>query len=88
MPSKLGLTLQMPRGNIETIYPRAFVLAGIRGYIENKKYKSAYLVCRAQMVDMNILYDYMPEQFLDNIPLFLDQVKRVEFIDEFLSRLR
>lgn len=40
------------------------------------------------MVDMNILYDYMPEQFLDNIPLFLDQVKRVEFIDEFLSRLR
>ncbi|EFQ98733.1 elongator complex protein 1 [Nannizzia gypsea CBS 118893] len=88
MPSKLGLTLQMPRGNIETIYPRAFVLAGIRGYIENKKYKSAYLVCRSQMVDMNILYDYMPEQFLDNIPLFLDQVKRVEFIDEFLSRLK
>ncbi|KAM5455745.1 putative elongator complex protein 1 [Microsporum audouinii] len=88
MPSKLCLTLQMPRGNIETIYPRAFVLAGIRGYIENKKYKSAYLVCRSQMVDMNILYDYMPEQFLENIPLFLDQVKKVEFIDEFLSRLK
>ncbi|KAK2875378.1 hypothetical protein FQN49_001649 [Arthroderma sp. PD_2] len=88
MPSKFGLTLQMPRGNIETIYPRAFVLAGIRGYIENKKYKSAYLVCRSQMVDMNILHDYMPGQFLDNIPLFLDQVKKVEFIDEFLSRLK
>ncbi|KAF3491898.1 elongator complex protein 1 [Arthroderma uncinatum] len=88
MPSKFGLTLQMPRGNIETIYPRAFVLAGIRGYIENKKYKSAYLVCRSQMVDMNILHDYMPEQFLNNIPLFLDQVKKVEFVDEFLSRLK
>ncbi|KAK2749590.1 hypothetical protein FQN57_005812 [Myotisia sp. PD_48] len=88
MPSKFALTLQMPRGNIETIYPRAFVLAGIRQYIEQKKYKSAYLVCRSQMVDMNILHDYLPSQFLDNIPLFIDQVKRVDFIDEFLSRLK
>jgi elongator complex protein 1 len=39
------------------------------------------------MVDMNILHDYAPEQFLENVALFVDQVKRVDFIDEFLSRL-
>lgn len=88
MPSIFALTLQMPRGNIETIYPRAFVLAGIRKHIENKKYRAAYLVCRSHMVDMNILHDYLPTQFLANIPLFIDQVKKLEFIDEFLSRLK
>lgn len=88
MPSIFAITLQMPRGNIETIYPRALVLAGIRKYIENKKYRSAYLACRNHMVDMNILHDYMPEQFMASIQLFIDQVKRVDFIDEFLSRLK
>ncbi|KEY76028.1 killer toxin sensitivity protein IKI3 [Aspergillus fumigatus] len=87
MPSKFAVTLQAPRGNIETIYPRALVLAGIRNYIDRKDYRSAFLACRSQMVDMNILHDYAPEQFLENVALFLDQVKRVDFIDEFLSRL-
>ena len=88
MPSIFALTLQMPRGNTETIYPRALVLAGVRKYIENKRYKSAYLACRSHMVDMNILHDYAPDQFMENISLFIDQVKKVEFIDEFLSRLK
>ncbi|KAF7114330.1 hypothetical protein CNMCM5793_008282 [Aspergillus hiratsukae] len=87
MPSKFAVTLQAPRGNIETIYPRALVLAGIRNYIDKKDYRSAFLACRSQMVDMNILHDYAPEQFLENVALFVDEVKRVDFIDEFLSRL-
>lgn len=88
MPSIFAVTLQMPRGNIETIYPRALVLAGIRKYIDKKKYRAAYLACRSHMVDMNILYDYAPAQFMGNVPLFVEQLKRVEFIDEFLSHLR
>jgi elongator complex protein 1 len=88
VPSNFSLVLQMPRGNLEIIFPRALVLAGVRRYIENKKYHLAYLACRSHMVDMNILHDYMPTQFMENIALFVDQVKRVEFIDEFLSRLR
>lgn len=88
MPSIFAVTLQMPRGNIETIYPRALVLAGIRKYVENKRYRSAYLACRSHMVDMNILHDYLPDQFMASIPLFIDQLKRIDFIDEFLSRLK
>lgn len=88
MPSTFAVTLQMPRGNIETIYPRALVLAGIRTFIDRKNYRSAFLACRSQMVDMNILHDYAPEQFMENIPLFIDQVKRIDFVDDFLSRLR
>lgn len=88
MPSTFAVTLQMPRGNIETIYPRALVLAGIRTFIDRKNYRSAFLACRSQMVDMNILHDYAPEQFMANIQLFVDQVKKIDSIDEFLSRLR
>lgn len=88
MPSTFAVTLQAPRGNIETIYPRALVLAGIRHFIDRKDYRSAFLACRSQMVDMNILHDYNPDQFMQNIILFVDQVKKVEWIDEFLSRLK
>jgi elongator complex protein 1 len=29
-PSEMSLVLQMPRGNLETVYPRALVLAVVR----------------------------------------------------------
>ncbi|PYH95176.1 killer toxin sensitivity protein [Aspergillus ellipticus CBS 707.79] len=87
MPTTFSVILQMPRGNIETIYPRALVLAGIRSFIDRKNYRAAYLSCRSQMVDMNIIHDYAPEQFMENIQLFVDQLKKVDFIDEFISRL-
>ena len=88
MPSIFALVLQMPRGNLETIYPRALVLAGVRDNISRRKYKKAFLACRNQRVDMNILHDYNPEQFLSDIELFVDQVEKVEHIDLFLSQLR
>ncbi|KAK0613849.1 IKI3 family-domain-containing protein [Immersiella caudata] len=88
MPTKMSIVLQMPRGNLETIYPRAMVLAGIRELVEQCKYGDAFLTCRTQRVDMNILYDHRPEQFLENVGLFLDQVKDAANIDLFLSTLK
>lgn len=88
MPTSLSLVLQMPRGNLETIYPRAMVVAGIRKLIEEKNYKKAFTHCRTQRVDMNILYDHAPEQFLANVELFVNQVKKITYIDLFLSSLR
>lgn len=88
MPTNMSLVLQMPRGNLETIYPRAMVVAGIRQLIEEKDYARAFSFCRTQRVDMNILYDHKPQQFLDTIPLFLDQLADVSYIDLFLSSLR
>jgi elongator complex protein 1 len=88
IPSAYSLVLQMPRGNLETIYPRALVLAGIRRSISNKDYKKAFLACRGHRVDTNILYDYAPQQFLENVELFVKQIKKAEYIDLFLSQLR
>jgi elongator complex protein 1 len=84
----MSIILQMPRGNLETVFPRAMVVAGIRSLIDEKNYARAFSYCRTQRVDMNILYDHQPEQFLANVGLFLDQIPDVTFIDLFLSSLR
>lgn len=87
-PTNMNLVLQMPRGNLETISPRAMVVAGIRQLVDEKNYGRAFAFCRTQRVDMNILYDHQPSQFLSNVGLFLDQLKDISYIDLFLSSLR
>ena len=87
MPSAHSLILQMPRGNLDTIYPRALVLAGIRRNIIDRNYKRAFLTCRTHRVDMNILHDYAPDQFKQDVVTFLKKVKKTEYIDLFLSSL-
>ena len=88
MPSIFALVMQMPRGNLETIYPRALVLPSIRHSIDAMKYRKAFLACRNQRVDMNILHDHDPEQFIANIGLLIDQLRSIGYIDLFLSQLR
>lgn len=88
MPTNMSIILQMPRGNLETIYPRAMVLAGIRRLIDAKEYGKAFSHCRTQRVDMNVLCDYQPEQFLASVPIFLDQLNDISYIDLFLSSLK
>lgn len=88
IPTKASIVLQMPRGNLETIFPRAMVLAAIRKRIDEKDYAGAFSYCRTQRVDMNLLCDYQPAQFLANVGLFLDQLNDIAYIDLFLSSLR
>ncbi|KAL8692939.1 MAG: hypothetical protein Q9224_003859 [Gallowayella concinna] len=88
MPSIFAVVLQMPRGNLETIYPRALVVAGIRQSIAQQDYKKAFLACRNQRVDMNIIHDHQPEQFIANVGAFIDQIKKSQHIDLFLSSLK
>lgn len=88
MPTNMSVVLQMPRGNLETIFPRAMVVAGIRQLIDQKRYDKAFATCRTQRVDMNILYDHRPNMFLDNVSLFLERLQDATYIDLFLSSLR
>ena len=88
IPSTYSVVLQMPRGNLETIYPRILVVAGIRKLILNKDYKSAFLACQTHQVDMNILHDYRPDLFMQSIEPFISQLKKPSRIDEFLSKMK
>ncbi|KAL7317602.1 putative elongator complex protein 1 [Mucor circinelloides] len=85
---KPSLVLQMPRGNLETISPRAFVLATIREDLKALNFRSAFVACRKNRIDLNILYDDSPERFVENIRTFIEQVPEVDYLNLFLSNLR
>lgn len=88
IPSTYAVTLQMPRGNLETIYPRVLVVSGIRHHISQGNYLAAFLACQTHQVDLNILHDYDPQRFLSQIAEFIDQLKKPARVDEFLSKLK
>ncbi|ODV62812.1 Elongator subunit IKI3 [Ascoidea rubescens DSM 1968] len=87
IPEKSSVVLQAPRGNLETIYPRIMVLNDIRKQIENKKYASAFLKCKTNRIDFDILYDYNPKLFLENIEYFINQIRKVDNLNLFISCL-
>ena len=88
MPTVHAVVLQAPRGNLETVNPRFMVLASVRHSIEMKDFRAAFFTCRTHRIDMNILHVHEPELFLANIPLFIQQLHDVDYIDLFLSSLR
>ncbi|KAK5092752.1 putative elongator complex protein 1 [Exophiala xenobiotica] len=88
IPSIYAVVLQMPRGNIETVYPRLLVVTGIRTHIRNLDYRKAFVACQAHQVDLNILYDLDPQSWTANIDKFIDQLKKPGRVDEFIQKLK
>lgn len=88
IPSIYAVVLQMPRGNLETVYPRLLVVTGIRTHIRNLDYRKAFVACQAHQVDLNILYDLDPQSWTANIERFIDQLKKPGRVDEFIQKLK
>lgn len=82
-----SLVLQAPRGNLETIYPRAMVLAGIRKALGRLDYRRAYLDCRRHRIDLNFLHDAQPIAFMATVDRFVAQVREPDYLNLFLSSL-
>ena len=83
--------LQMPRGNLEAVYPRALVLGNAMKQILRKEvdFRAAFELLRRQKVDMNLLVDMDPELFLRNgVEEFIDQVKKIDHLNLFVSSLQ
>jgi elongator complex protein 1 len=75
--SKINLVLQMPRGNLETIYPRLLVLNLISELVKENKYGEAFELVRKHKINTSFLFDIDPVRFLSNIPIFLSQIDKV-----------
>ncbi|KAL7752203.1 putative elongator complex protein 1 [Sorochytrium milnesiophthora] len=87
-PFESMLVLQMPRGNLETVYPRALVLDTVRSLLQQLDYRTSFLLCRKHRIDLNILVDDDTDRFMSNVPLFIKQVPEVDYLNLFLSSLR
>ena len=83
----IKIILQMPRGNLEVIMPRLIVLDELKKNVLNKKYQNAFLLCRKNKINLNIIYDINPKLFMDNLLLFIQEVKKEEFLNLFLNSL-
>ncbi|KAF6767348.1 IKI3 [Kalmanozyma brasiliensis GHG001] len=88
VPSSMSLILQMPRGNLETIYPRPLVLEVVRRNIHARRFGAAFRICRTHRMDVNILCDHNPSSFMANVASFVEQVADVDYLNLFLSGLR
>ncbi|SCU84344.1 LAFA_0D09450g1_1 [Lachancea sp. 'fantastica'] len=87
IPSKSSVVLQAARGNLEVICPRIMVLAGVRKSILAKRYYEAFITCRTHRIHLDILHDYAPELFIDNLQLFIEDIGRGDYLDLFISCL-
>lgn len=79
----------MPRGNLETIYPRALVLTSVRNHINRSEYRLAFLLCRKHRIDMNLLYDHDSTRFsIDVWVEFISQIDNIDYLNLFVTNLK
>lgn len=65
----------MPRGNLEGIQPRIILLKEVISLIRGKIYGKAFRLLRQHKLDINLIYDVDPAQFIENIGKFVQEVK-------------
>lgn len=51
------------------------------------KYRSAFVQCRKHRLDLNMLYDLDPRQFMTSLPDFVRQIPEVDYLNLFVSAL-
>lgn len=61
----------MPRGNLETLAPRVMSLYMAKGLFEKKNYKECYEHIRRHKLDMNLLFDFNPQQAFEDCGLIV-----------------
>ncbi|XP_071171469.1 elongator complex protein 1-like [Mytilus edulis] len=81
------LILQMPRGNLETIHPRALVLSAVRKALDRMNFKAAMILMKKHRINLNLMFDHNPTVFLENVKEFVQQVESVNNINLFISDL-
>lgn len=89
IPDRPTAVLQMPRGNLEGVYPRALVLQHAIERIKLGDYKGAFTMMRTQKVDLNLIVDLDPHDFLrmETAKEFLKQVDNTDHLNLFISTL-
>jgi IkappaB kinase complex, IKAP component len=90
LPEKPQVVLQLPRGNLEGVSPRALVLPHIMSLIHNDQYHLALDMMRRQKVDMNLIVDMDPVNCLKGGRLrkLVGQVKAIDHLNLFLASLQ
>ena len=74
VPSHSRTILQMPRGNLEVVQPRALAILMLADLLDQAKYAEAFLLARRQRMNLNLLVDHNLQAFSTNLPTFVEQM--------------
>uniref|UniRef100_A0A3Q1ESC3 Elongator complex protein 1 n=1 Tax=Acanthochromis polyacanthus TaxID=80966 RepID=A0A3Q1ESC3_9TELE len=88
VPQDTRVILQMPRGNLETVHHRALVLAQLRTWLDNLRFRDAFECMRKLRINLNLIYDHNPKVFLEKIQTFITQLNSINHINLFLTELK
>ena len=90
LPKEPTVVLQMTRGNMEEIYPRALVLPHVMTQINEGRFAEALTTMRRQKVDLNLIVDLNPHQFIHcgGVDAFVEQVENIDYLNLFISSLQ
>lgn len=88
VPHDSRTVLQMPRGNLETIQPRVLSLVIIGEFLDAHAYHKAFDLLRKQRINLNLLVDHSPVDFLAHIAEFIADIDNIQWLNLFLSDLQ
>lgn len=77
----------MPRGNLEGVTPRIMLLKEVVQLIKNTEYGRAFRLLRQHKLDINLIYDVDPAQFINQIEKFVREVRKVDYLNLFINSL-
>eukprot|EP00743_Colponemidia_sp_Colp-15_P007997 GILK01008662.1.p1 GENE.GILK01008662.1~~GILK01008662.1.p1 ORF type:complete len:1374 (-),score=250.17 GILK01008662.1:279-4400(-) len=88
VPNDVKVVTQMPRGNLETVFPRGIMLESLQRLIFNREYKKAFLMSRQHRIDLNLIYDLDPTAFEHHADEVVRQLDQVDYLNLLISSLR
>ncbi|TWW55443.1 Elongator complex protein 1 [Takifugu flavidus] len=88
VPQDTRVILQMPRGNLETVHHRSLVLAQLRSWLDDLRFRDAFECMRKLRINLNFIYDHNPKVFLENIQTFISELNSTNHINLFLTELK
>lgn len=86
--NSVKITIQTPRGNIETVSPRYLIYIKIINLLNERKWKESFELARTNRVDLDIICDVNPERFIHYIEEFIEQVNIINWLNIFIMNLK
>ena len=77
----------MSRGNLEGIQPRIILLKEVVQLIKDAEYGKSFRLLRQHKLDINLIFDVDPAQFMSKIDKFVKEVKQVDYLNLFVNSL-
>lgn len=79
---------QLPRGNLESFQPRVLSLCIIGELLDTHSYHKAFDLLRKQRINLNLLVDHNPSDFLEHVFEFIADINNMQWLNLFLSDLQ